>query len=743
MPEAKVLDLRYPSKGENDIWQSSIEALVTSGPLRDREIQIFIRSDRNRAACFLVPFLWIHSTIAAYNLAPAGSDAFEALPESFIVLEPLRQVNATAVARSLHCTKPQLDQIRRGKGDVTVQTLKGQLVHALFDRMLEGGITTSDDFETAYREVLPSFLLPLASVTDQFFDETAFRADVFRHLEALKGFIDCHPHLLEHTQLELKRYSATIGIQGRIDAIFREGNRLDILELKTGTRLRSEDHAQLFIYRLLLSDLIRRWQRNDQQDVEITTRLLSSIDGSFAPLRVATDFYQVLDTRNRLIAMQYALGRNRAHIVPRYEGFNEEICGNCASWTRDRCKDSSDVFGDRPASRENERDSAELEYFRRFTRLVERERWCADQNVADLLDDSRLEFRVKNFRTICGARIVAAVEPFTFEFEENTSDLECGDSVLIHAGRISSSATYHGLVREIGTKQIRLSIPLKNLLPTVFEDQSWIIDRLPSDVTAEASHTALYDFLVGPMDEKKKAVLEFPSSQRRGGATAEGWTERFAERTTPSAPPARWQSAQPPLLSKEGNSHRSTPANRRPSAAPRIATCFTSSGVRLEPAKRASFRKSSSAPAAVSCLAPSQTQPWTKCLGRFSITIRQRVFFVWAGLRTHRSLWRRFPAIPQISSPTIWRKSTATSVPSETPFNKPASSPPPRTAPRRFPTFGRAHSKWPSLMKPGNSRSRSPSDSFFVRAASSSLETTANFHLSFVFANLGNRCSSG
>ena len=560
LPEAKVLDLRYPSKGENDIWQSSIEALVTSGPLRDREIQIFIRSDRNRTACFLVPFLWIHSTIAAYNLAPAGSDAFEALPESFIVLEPLRQVNATAVARSLHCTKPQLDQIRRGKGDVTVQTLKGQLVHALFDRMLEGGITTSDDFETAYREVLPSFLLPLASVTDQFFDETAFRADVFRHLEALKGFIDCHPHLLEHTQLELKRYSATIGIQGRIDAIFREGNRLDILELKTGTRLRSEDHAQLFIYRLLLSDLIRRWQRNDQQDVEITTRLLSSIDGSFAPLRVATDFYQVLDTRNRLIAMQYALGRNRAHIAPRYEGFNEEICGNCASWTRDRCKDSSDVFGDRPASRENERDSAELEYFRRFTRLVERERWCADQNVADLLDDSRLEFRVKNFRTICGARIVAAVEPFTFEFEENTSDLECGDSVLIHAGRISSSATYHGLVREIGTTQIRLSIPLKNLLPTVFEDQCWIIDRLPSDVTAEASHTALYDFLVGPMDEKKKAVLEFPSFERRGGATAEGWSAgvassdgafRRADHPVCAASPLAVGAATPPLDGEE------------------------------------------------------------------------------------------------------------------------------------------------------------------------------------------------
>src|SRR5207244_6247333 len=126
-------------------------------------------SDQNRVACFLVPYLWIHSSIAAYNLAPAASDnddQFDAVAETFIVLEPLRQVNATSVARSLHCTKPQVDQIRKGKGDVTIHTLKGQLVHALFDRMLAG----VPDMQTALAEVLPSYLVQLASVTDEFFD---------------------------------------------------------------------------------------------------------------------------------------------------------------------------------------------------------------------------------------------------------------------------------------------------------------------------------------------------------------------------------------------------------------------------------------------------------------------------------------------------------------------------------------------------------------------------------------------
>src|SRR3989441_8607977 len=572
LPEARILDLRYPVKGENGIWESSIEALVTSGPLRDQEVRISIRSDQNRTACFLVPHLWIHSAIAAYNLAPAGDRLFEAIPETFIVLEPMRQVNATAVARSLHCTKPRVDQIRRGKGDVTIQTLKGQLVHALFDGMLEGGVTTAEELEAAYRDVFPAFLISLASVTDEFFDETAFRADVLRHTAALKEFIDRNPHLLEHTQLELKRYSATIGIQGRIDAIFREGNRLDILELKTGTRLRPEDHAQLFIYRLLLSDLVRRWQRNDGQDVEITTRLLSSIDGSFAPLRVTTDFFQVLDARNKLGAIQYALGRTSAYIAPRYEGFNEKVCGNCPSWTRGHCKDTSDLFGDRPDSRE----SPELEYFRRFTRLVERERWYADQEVADLLDDSRLEFRVKNFRTIRGARIVSGEEPFTFEFEENTSDLGCGDTVLIHAGRISSSPTYHGLVREVGTKQIRVSIPLKNLAAAVFEAQSWIIDRFPSDVTAEASHTALYDFLVAPMDEKKKVVLGFPASARRGIRFAQLQPDR-------SHPPRRELRSVPPHLgpARHGENENHS-RDRTVRGGPRLARRFHQHGRRQD-----------------------------------------------------------------------------------------------------------------------------------------------------------------
>src|SRR6516164_5015515 len=74
LPEAKVLDLQSPRKDDNGVWESSINALVTSGPLRDREIHIRIRSSQNRTACFLVPHLWIHCSFAAYNLVPAGEE---------------------------------------------------------------------------------------------------------------------------------------------------------------------------------------------------------------------------------------------------------------------------------------------------------------------------------------------------------------------------------------------------------------------------------------------------------------------------------------------------------------------------------------------------------------------------------------------------------------------------------------------------------------------------------------------
>jgi DNA replication ATP-dependent helicase Dna2 len=487
IPEARVVDLRYPMKNDDGHWQSGITALVTSGPWRGREIDIHLRSSECRAACLLVPLLWNHASVAIYNVEPAGDGWFNGCRETFIVIEPTRQINATSISRALHCTKPQLDQVRRGKGDTTVPTLKGIMVHAIFDRLLDG----DSDLDLLYAQILPKYLVQLAAVVDAGFDEDGFRADVLRHAGALLAYIEANPHLRRDAQAELKRFSATMGIQGRIDAVFRDDNRLNILELKTGARLRDEDHAQLFIYRLLLSDLARRWQRGNGRGMEISATLLSSTDGKSAPLQIQTDFHQVLDARNKLVATHYALGHEAPHFRYRYEGFNEDICRTCVSWTRKRCREASDLFGDRPGAEESQR----LAYFRRFTRLVELERWAADEDLADLLDDSRLENRKKNFRTLIDARMVVDAEPFTFAFEHNSSDLARGDAVLIHSGNISSMPTFHGYVRSIEGQRIQVSIPLKNLAASVFAGQTWIIDRLPFDVTTEASHTALYDFL--------------------------------------------------------------------------------------------------------------------------------------------------------------------------------------------------------------------------------------------------------
>jgi len=487
IPEARVVELRGPARQEGGRWESVIVAMVTSGPLRSSEVEIRISSSENRTACFLVSCLWIHAVIAAYNLAPAGDGVFTASAETFFVIEPMRQVNVTSIARSLRCTKPQLDQLRRGKGDTTIQTLKGTVVHAVFDRLLEG----ERDLDAVSDQVLPSYAVQLASVVDEFFDEDAFRAEILRHSEALRSFIDANPQLLEDPQIELKRYSATLGIQGRIDAVSRQGNRINLLELKTGSRIRPEDHAQLFIYRLLLSDLVRRWQRDSGRDIDISAHLLSSTDGSFAPLQIQADFHQVMDSRNRLLATQYGLGLQSSHFKFRYEGFNEDICRPCPSWLRAQCKETTALFGDRPGAEE----TARLAYFRRFTRLIERERWAAEQELAELLDDSRTDARRKNFRCLTDVRFVSDAEDFTFAFDENTSDLQVSDSVLVHSGSISSTPIFHGYVRAMETDHIRISIPLKNFSPKVFDARSWIIDRFPSDVTSEASHTALYDYL--------------------------------------------------------------------------------------------------------------------------------------------------------------------------------------------------------------------------------------------------------
>jgi DNA replication ATP-dependent helicase Dna2 len=487
IPEAKIVDLRNPVRKDDGHWESGVVALVTSGPLRGREIDIHLSSTESPAACLLVRLLWLHATLAIYNVVPAGDGWFNGCSETFLIVEPMRQVNASTVSRGLHCTKPQLDQIRRGKGDTTVPTLRGIIVHAIFDRLLDG----NTDLESMYANVLPKYLVQLAAVVDESFDEDGFREDVLRHAAVLGAFVEANPHLKHETQAELKRFSATIGIQGRIDAVFRRDNRIHILELKTGARLRDEDHAQLFIYRLLLSDLARRWQRSNGRAMEISAMLLSSADGSNAPLQILTDFHQILDARNKIIATHYALGHETPHFRYRYEGFKEDVCKSCASWTRKRCRDASDVFGDRPDAVESPR----LAYFRRFTRLVELERWATDEDVSELLDDSRTESRKKNFQTLTGARFVAAAKACTFEFDHNSSDLSAGAAVLIHSGNISSMPTFYAHVESIDARSVRVSIPLKNFDAAVFSGKEWIIDRLPFDVTTEASHTALFDYL--------------------------------------------------------------------------------------------------------------------------------------------------------------------------------------------------------------------------------------------------------
>ena len=500
IPEARILRVGSLVQSDGDGWEASFEAQVTSGPLRDTEIKVRARSSVNPAACFIVPYFWIHARVAAYNIVPDPPDQFAAVAETFFVLEPLRQVNATTVARSLHCPKPQIDQIRNGRGDVTVHTLKGMVVHSILDRIIQG----EDDLETCYDAVVPDFMVQLASIADDLFDEDGFRADVFRHARALKEFIDRNPHMRSDPQVELRRYSATIGIQGRIDAVFKSGNDLDILELKTGRRIRPEDHAQLFIYRLLLSDQVRRARSRKEDPITVTARLLSSHDGTSTPLNASADFLQVLHARNLMVAHVNDLGRSEPHLRLPYAGYDREVCGGCPSWTRSRCGDDSVIFGDMPDAAE----PSDLAYYRKFSRLVQREGAFRDRDLADLLDDSRLAYRVRSFRTLCGVQCVDMESGvFTFEFEENTSDLNVGDRVLIHSGAISSTPSFHGYVRSIDVSRMRVSIPLNNIAMENFGDASWTIDRFPSDQTATASQTALFDFLRAPHGPLKSVVV--------------------------------------------------------------------------------------------------------------------------------------------------------------------------------------------------------------------------------------------
>jgi DNA replication ATP-dependent helicase/nuclease Dna2 len=495
VPDSRVLSVQPRSTNLDAVF----EVWVTAGDLRCREITVRVGESLNPTAYRAVSLFWIHASVALYNLVPISEGLYEAGPRTFFVLEPLHQVNASMVARSLQCPRPELDRMRRGRGDTTVHTVRGMVVHALLERLIGG-----EDLEAAYRAVLPSFLMLLASVVDDTFSDEAFEAEVMRHGGQLCGLLDSHPHMRSDPQAEVRRYSPTIGIQGRIDAVFRSADTLDVVELKTGKRMRREDHAQLYVYRLLLSDFVRRAGRVEAQEIRVSTSLVSSHDGSTMPEQSEASFFDVLDTRNRLVAFTHALGSQRVRLALPYADYDARVCRSCPSWTKARCRQDTRLFGDRPDAPETEA----LAYFRRFSALVRQEGWWEEEALAALLDDSRMQERVEEFRTIPRARYTGSeAGALVFGFDENPSELAPGDRVLIHRGEIASRESWHGYVRSVAADSIRVAVPLSNLEAGSFGSESdWVIDRLRTDPTSEASQTALFDFL-SPVSDASQAVI--------------------------------------------------------------------------------------------------------------------------------------------------------------------------------------------------------------------------------------------
>lgn len=504
VPDGRILSVQPRSREGEAVF----EVWVTAGDLRYEEITVRVSQSLNPTAYHAVSLLWIHASVALYNLVPVSEGRFDAGSGTFFVLEPLHQVNATTLARSLDCPRPELDRIRRGRGDTTVHTVRGMVVHALLERLIGG----SEDLETAYRAALPSFLMQLASVVDEAFSDEEFEAEVMRHASRLSGILDSNPHMRSNPRAEVLRYSPTIGIQGRIDAVFRSPDSLDVVELKTGKRLRREDHAQLYVYRLLLSDFVRRAGRDEAREIRVSASLLSSHDGSTMPERSGASFFDVLDTRNRLVAFTHALGSQRVRVGLPYADYDPRVCRSCPSWTKARCREDTQLFGDRPDAPE----TADLAYFRRFSALVRREGWWEDEALAALLDDSRRDQRVEEFRTIPHARCVGGeAGVLLFEFDENPSELAPGDRVLIHRGEIASRESWHGYVRSVAAGSIRVAMPLNDPGSDLLGSGSdWVIDRLRTDPTSEASQTALFDFLSVGNEARKAVILRDLSPER-------------------------------------------------------------------------------------------------------------------------------------------------------------------------------------------------------------------------------------
>jgi DNA replication ATP-dependent helicase Dna2 len=477
---------------------------------------------------------WEGARIAAYDLQfnnelEDGSLIYTATPDSDLILEPHRPISVTEAVDAAACIR-SVDCRYRVAPEEPFWMAKGKLIHTLFDHLVCGaGKHAAHIFREAFSKALPAFVavLPGSGVTT---NARLVEDDARTHFSNLKLWLKKNTAAFSFAEVETDRMSTRLGLKGRADAVFHNGDRRMILELKSG-KVPVEDHfLQLFAYSLLFTE--------DHESPGAEGYILYSATGRAERLKNGKDKKKaILQGRNRAVALKrsYTVGRRL---------FTDLQCSrNGRCFSRGAC---NRLFG--ASSRNGTATFAgpEREYYDRWFQALAVEGWLEDTDFAETLNPDSLANRIAEGVTIRvnALRVLDSAAPsdggakgeqvcpnieVTDDTDENAGirhetvrtghvraeltlpdqalEITPGEEVILHRGDPCAAEAVRARVLEMEerTLVVGLKTPLHRNPGTGSlyrgrldwnEPTGWFLDRVPFSRGIEVSRQALFGFFV-------------------------------------------------------------------------------------------------------------------------------------------------------------------------------------------------------------------------------------------------------
>ena len=303
-----------------------------------------------------------------------GEETFSTTGDSFVVVEPERLVDVTAIRAWVQC--PRIYYLNKLEpAPMVYPVLLGTVVHEVFGDLLRGR-----DLDEAVADRVDEAGLELGLLGR---DSDAVAAEVRDHAAAIEGWLAQGTLSGEDDwRSELTLVGDRFGVKGRADAV-RRGMPV---ELKTGKNTRRDprfpDKIQAACYALLLAD--------DDEDPADTGTLLytknaaldrADASGDLSPAKEFSIGHgllaYVLRARNELVAMEH-----RGEVPTGYEA--DAVCEYC--FEQDTCTAVAGRLGQesKAGALGTPVPGEERDYFDRFSRLLEEERTAVHREYARL-----------------------------------------------------------------------------------------------------------------------------------------------------------------------------------------------------------------------------------------------------------------------------------------------------------------------------------------------------------------------